>query len=69
LDREIWRDSESPAYYHRSKAIVSQHSIALLDIISTIRHSLMGAQAAGELHRSRGGHYDVSGLQVLPHQR
>jgi hypothetical protein len=30
-----------------------------LTIISVIRHSLMGAQATGEVHRSHGGHYDV----------
>ena len=27
--------------------------------ISVIRHSRMGAQATGEVHRSHGGHYDV----------
>ena len=31
----------------------------LVDITTVMRHSLMGAQAAGEVHRSRGGHYDV----------
>jgi hypothetical protein len=30
-----------------------------LTIIYVIRHSLMGAQATGEVHRSHGGHYDV----------
>ena len=29
------------------------------DVTALIRHSLMGAQVAGEVHRSRGGHYDV----------
>ena len=45
--------------YHRSKTIVYQHIIAIPDIIFIIRHSLMGAQATGEVHRSHGGHYDV----------
>jgi hypothetical protein len=31
----------------------------VLNITELIRLSLMGAQAAGEVHRSRGGHYDV----------
>ena len=28
-------------------------------MIYVIRHSLMGALATGEVHRSHGGHYDV----------
>jgi hypothetical protein len=29
------------------------------DIIYILCGALMGAQAAGEVHRSRGGHYDI----------
>ena len=44
-----------PALYSTAEQCISP----LPYITELIRHSLMGAQAAGEVHRSRGGHYDV----------
>ena len=53
-----WTIVSHSTEWHR-KALQNKAIRRSPDIITVIRHSLMGAQAAGEVHRSHGGHYDV----------